>query len=596
MQKIWKIESLKYLRWESKKRKFIFFAVIFSAAVGNSLSYLTLIFIGKISDIVSGADLHKNIDAIWRNFSLFIFTRVGVLIAWRLLDFFLSKLEISGMKSALISSFEYVNKHSFRFFSDNQSWSIISKLRRLPQSIESFFDTLAYNAIWILVWFASTSVMLFFTNKFLFSIFLIFLVFFTVTIIWMMNKHMKYQQEALVEDSKLGGILWDVITNNINISVFASANRELENYKKQADIRWKKQRKNWYVMIFIMAIQRTLIMLFVLFLMYFTIKLLIQWNIWVWEFVIVTLYLWKVTPYFVSIWFVFRSMYKSINNIAEALEILKTPHEIVDKEWAWELVVKRWEIVFEDVDFEYEKWMSVFKKFNLKIKAWEKVWLVWVSGSWKTSITKLLFRFFDISWGRILIDSQDISKVKQDSLRKNISFVAQEPILFHRSLEENIKYWKPDASKDEFEKVCKDTHCNEFAETLNDWYSTMVGERWIKLSGWQKQRVAIARAMLEGAKIFVLDEATSSLDSESERLIQESLETMMQDKTSIVIAHRLSTIMKMDRILVMEDGKIVEEGKHEELLKKPWGKYKKLWNIQAWYMKDQNISKKTFDL
>lgn len=400
----------------------------------------------------------------------------------------------------------------------------------------------------------------------------------------LMNWQLKYNQLATKEDSVLWGLLWDVIANNMNVSVFASHEKENEKFNKQLQIRWEKEKMAWYTIIFIMALQRIFIIIFNFLIVYFSIKFLIQESIWVWMFVVIMLYLGKIMPYFINIWFLFRNFYRIINDIVEALEILQTPHEILDIEDAKELKIWKWEIVFENVDFEYKNGAKVFEKFNLKIKAWEKIGLVWISGSWKTTITKLLFRFFDLNGGKILIDNQDISQVKQESLRKNISFVAQEPILFHRSLLENIKYWNENVDEKEFEKVCKKTHCDEFVKNLAQWYETLVGERWIKLSGWQKQRVAIARAMLENSKIFVLDEATSALDSESEKIIQDTLEEMMQEKTSIVIAHRLSTIMKMDRIIVLENGKIIEEGKHNELLERKWSKYKYLWEIQAWEM------------
>jgi ATP-binding cassette subfamily B protein len=188
---------------------------------------------------------------------------------------------------------------------------------------------------------------------------------------------------------------------------------------------------------------------------------------------------------------------------------------------------------------------------------------------------------YDITGGEISIDGQDIKKITQESLRQHISMVPQDPVLFHRSLKENIRYGKPHATDEEVVEAARQAHCDEFIDQLPLKYDTLVGERGIKLSGGERQRIAIARAILKNAPILILDEATSSLDSHSESLIQDALDKLMNGKTSIVIAHRLSTIRKMDRIIVIEDGKVLEEGDHETLLSQESGLYKKLWNLQA---------------
>ena len=206
--------------------------------------------------------------------------------------------------------------------------------------------------------------------------------------------------------------------------------------------------------------------------------------------------------------------------------------------------------------------------------------LVGHSGAGKTTITKILLRFADVSHGVVSIDGQDIRSMRQDDLRRTISYVPQEPLLFHRTLKENIAYGKPDASDDEITAVAKKAHAHEFIKKLPKGYDTLVGERGIKLSGGERQRVAIARAMLKDAPILILDEATSSLDSISEKHIQEALGELMKGRTTIVIAHRLSTIQKMDRILVVENGHIVEEGTHQELVLSD-GVYGAFWKQQA---------------
>jgi len=274
-----------------------------------------------------------------------------------------------------------------------------------------------------------------------------------------------------------------------------------------------------------------------------------------------------------------RRFYDALADAQEMVYILELPHEIKDLKNAKPLKISKAAIDFKNVKFQFSK-RTVLDGLDFAIDGGQKVALVGPSGAGKSTITKLLLRFFDIKDGSVAVDGQDIAGVTQDSLRNAIAFVPQEPILFHRTLIENIRYGRRDATDEEVIEAAKKAHCHEFISQLPLKYETFVGERGIKLSGGERQRVAIARAILKNAPILVLDEATSSLDSESEALIQDALETLMQGKTVIVIAHRLSTIMKMDRIVVLENGKVVADGTHAELLAQE-GLYKKLWSIQA---------------
>ena len=230
--------------------------------------------------------------------------------------------------------------------------------------------------------------------------------------------------------------------------------------------------------------------------------------------------------------------------------------------------------------FVYKNGATVFNNFSLKIKSGEKVGLVGHSGSGKSTLTKLLMRFVNISGGEILIDGQNIRAVRQDDLRQHISYISQEPILFHRSIRDNIAYSRPNASEEQIIESAKKAHAHEFILNLKYGYDTLVGERGVKLSGGERQRVAIARAMLKDSPILMLDEATSSLDSISESYIQDAFNELMKGKTTIVIAHRLSTIQKMDRIIVLDKGQIAEEGTHKELLENN-ALYSKLWEHQT---------------
>lgn len=277
---------------------------------------------------------------------------------------------------------------------------------------------------------------------------------------------------------------------------------------------------------------------------------------------------------------ILRTINRALGNAKEMVEILDLPY-IIDDKTDKPLRVGKAEIDISHISFQHhEQKEKLFTDFSLEIPAGKSVGLVGVSGSGKSTLTKLLLRFDDVLKGAIYIDGQDIRDVTQKSLREAIAYVPQESSLFHRSIFENIAYGRPDATEEEVYEAARLANADEFINQLPNGYDTLVGERGVKLSGGQRQRVAIARAILKDAPILVLDEATSALDSESEALIQEALRNLMQGRTSIVVAHRLSTIAGLDEIVVLKDGKIVEQGSHQTLLKKG-GEYAKLWSRQS---------------
>jgi ABC-type multidrug transport system fused ATPase/permease subunit len=298
------------------------------------------------------------------------------------------------------------------------------------------------------------------------------------------------------------------------------------------------------------------------------------------DFVLIQAYLLTTFDRLVSINRELRRFFDAFADSSEMAYMLELPHGVEDAPRATPLAVSKGAIAFNNVHFEFHDGKPVLHDFSISIRGKERVALVGPSGAGKSTVTKLLLRFFDIGGGSITIDGQNISEVTQATLRDAVSYVPQEPVLFHRSLMENIRYGRRDATDEEVFEAAKKAHCHEFISGLPENYGTYVGERGVKLSGGERQRVAIARAILKNSPILILDEATSSLDSESEAYIQDALEVLMKGKTVVVIAHRLSTIMKMDRILVVEGGKVVAEGTHQELLEHR-GLYQKLWSIQA---------------
>jgi len=276
----------------------------------------------------------------------------------------------------------------------------------------------------------------------------------------------------------------------------------------------------------------------------------------------------------------FLEFFEYVGNVANGVDTIVRPHDIVDTADAKPLNITQGRIEFRNVKFGYDPAQPVFDGLNVTIESGQRVGLVGFSGSGKSTFVGLMLRNFEPQGGQILIDGADIAGVTQDSLHEQVSLIPQDPSLFHRSLKENIGYGKLGASDADIAEAARMAHADDFIQAMNEGYDSLVGERGVKLSGGQRQRIAIARVMLKDAPVLILDEATSSLDSVTEKTIQENLDRAMGKKTVIAIAHRLSTIAHLDRILVFDNGRIVEDGSHEQLLARQ-GFYHRLWSMQA---------------
>jgi len=476
--------------------------------------------------------------------------------------------------------FNYVKSHSHEYFSDEFAGNIANKLADLPNSCQSIAEIFCWQFTT-----ATTGALLALTMMWLVKpIFALILFTWLCLHLGMTFLFMVYGDPLWESHSKsvtnLGGKIVDVFTNMVTVRLFARGQYEAKYLRRfQQDEINKAQKAMW-----VLEIARVGMGLSGLFLIYGMIFMLIHsWihhSITLGDFTQVGMQTFWIMGW---IWFisyqitVFTRDSGTINN---ALNLIKKEHDIVDQKAASPIKISQGEIQFKDVTFAYKRKTSVFKHFNVEIPAGQKLGLVGFSGSGKSTFVNLILRFYDIQSGRILIDGQNIAEVTQDSLRSQIAMIPQDPSLFHRSLMENIRYGRLDASEAEVIEASKLAHCHEFIEKLEEGYETLVGERGIKLSGGQRQRIAIARAILKNAPILILDEATSSLDSVTEKLIQESLHNLMKNRTSMVIAHRLSTLADMDRILVFHKGNIIEEGTKEQLLKAQ-SHFATLWNMQT---------------
>lgn len=484
------------------------------------------------------------------------------------------------MADLMSEAFGYLIGHSYNFFISRFAGSLTHRVNKFARAYETLSDTLILSFGPTFVFIVGAIVILSTRHPVLGIMLGVWVIIFLAFQIWVSLLQQPLRTERSEAETRTTGALADAIGNQVTIQLF-SGNSHEQNLFRSVVERWRKATlRSWFaeeytwmgIGIFFIAIEVGLL--------YGATLFWARGLLTVGDFVLIQAYLLTTFDRLVSINRELRRFYGALADAQEMVAILETSHEVKDKKGAKHLAVDAGEVWFDDVSFKFHDGAAVLRQFNLTIAGGERVALVGPSGAGKSTVTKLLLRLYDVGQGEIKIDKQDIAKVTQDSLRDAIAFVPQEPILFHRSLMENIRYGWRDATDEQVLAAAKKAHCHEFISKLPQGYDTLVGERGIKLSGGERQRVAIARAILKDAPILVLDEATSSLDSESEALIQDALNILMEGKTVIVIAHRLSTIMKMDRIVVMEQGGIVAQGTHLQLIRER-GLYQKLWSIQA---------------
>jgi ATP-binding cassette subfamily B protein len=478
-------------------------------------------------------------------------------------------------------SYDYLMQHSYSFFTGSFAGSLVQKVNRLARGFERLTDNVLWNLLPLVVRVAAILIIVFFVNRWIDLIIFIWLTIFLSFNFFFARWKLKYDLKAAAIDSKATGYLADTISNQNNVQLFNGFPFESAAYKKVTDEQSGTTTFAWNLDAIVNGMQAFFSVAIEFILFYVAVYYWKQGTISLGVFVLLQAYVLNIINQLWGFSRIVRDTYQSYADAKEMVEIRLLPHEINDRRNAKDLKVKTGEIEFKDVSFAFQQTRMVLDKINLTIRPGEKIALIGPSGAGKTTLVRLLLRLYEPASGKILIDGQDIAQASQESLRKAISLVPQDPILFHRTLAENISYGKRGTSKRQISIAAKAAHCDEFISQLPLGFDTFVGERGIKLSGGERQRVAIARAILKNSPILILDEATSSLDSNSELLIQDALEKLMEGKTAIVIAHRLSTIQKMDRIVVVDNQNIVEQGTHAELLQKENSLYRKLWQLQA---------------
>jgi len=575
-------KTIKYYWEEMKKHKICGSLLVMSTVIATIIDAIIPLYFKDFFNVLAGGESKEIIV----KGLLYILLVVGILkfLEWifrRISAFSLNYFEARLIAELSKKCFSYIHQHSFNFFSNNFTGSIVKKVKSFVRSFEVLADQLFWELLPAFITMSIITFILARVNLFLGLGMLIWIVIF-LAINWIFTKYkLKYDIQRSEAETATSSFLADTVTNNTNVKLFNGYDNENQGYSNLTENLYRLRKFTWDMSAKFYGLQSFLLLALEIGIFVFAINLWNKGKLTIGDFVLIQSYI-LVVIYMV--WDFGRIIMRIYENLAEAEEmtvIFNTPHEVIDILGAKDLEVNFGKIKFDKVNFSYNGNEKVIDDFSLEIKAKETVALVGSSGAGKTTLAKLILRMHDIQKGKILVDGQDISKVTQRSLRENISLVPQDPILFHRSLMENIRYGKPDATNEEVIEAAKLAHCDEFINKLKLGYDTFVGERGIKLSGGERQRVAIARAILRNAPILIMDEATSSLDSESEKFIQDSIDELLKDKTVIVVAHRLSTIKKVDRIIVIDNKTIVEDGSHSRLIKLTAGIYNKLWNIQV---------------
>jgi ATP-binding cassette subfamily B protein len=550
-------------------------------AIHAIFQVLVPVYTGKLVD--SFGNTPESLTAITWIFSYLIGSRIISYICRQWGAFMWHNLATQIMAKIVTQAFDQVERLSTDWHANNFVGSTVRKITRGMWGFDQFGDTV-YLALYPHILANIAVIVVLFQNGIEIGILGVLgsLLFFYSSV----KLSTDYLKPALEEsnqlDSQIGGIISDAITCNSVVKAFATEEYESRKLREITE-QWRtKARRAWWRIETLFSVQVILFVLIETGLVGLTIWLWFQERSTAGDVVTIFASFQLAQSQMKELGNDVRNLQRSINDMEDIIHLEKMDLEINETDTADNLSVKEGAIFFENVTFNYSNQEEpIYQNFSLSINGGEKVALIGSSGSGKSTFIKLIQRLYDVTGGCITIDGQNIRNVTKKSLRSAIAMVPQEPILFHRSISENIAYGKLDATQEEIEEAARKAYAHDFIMSLPNGYGTPVGERGVKLSGGERQRVAIARAILADCPILILDEATSSLDSLSEALIQKALENLMTGRTTIIIAHRLSTIKAVDRIFVFSKGRIVEEGNHETLLSKPDSQYSMLYSLQS---------------
>lgn len=565
------------------QKKGYFLLALLALASSITLDLSAPVYYKNIANGLAAPYSEVTLALLFENLQRIGFIYAGVWLSWRLLEIAIVPLDGGGINLLEKRCFDVLKKQKYVFFENSFSGSLIKQANRFSRSFEIIMDWFLFqffmNILAVVISFA-----IFYRQQREFAFY--FLIWVCLFITWNIAYSiwkLRFDQAVAEADSIVGGVYSDAISNIFIVKSFAMETREQARINKASDFVYRKKKIAWALMFISFAVQGLMTFGIELLLVYLMIQ---QWktgNFQVGEFVLFQSIMIMLIQRLWEFGRNFRNFFTALADASEMAEVFRQEDLEIDAKHALPLTINKGAINFNKLSFTYNQanvlQTRLFEDFSLGIKAGEKIALVGQSGSGKSTLTKLLFRFLDPQRGTITFDGINAKAFTLESLRKQIAMVPQQPDLFHRSIRENITLGA-DISEERLIDVAEKSRSLEFINLLPEQFETMVGERGVKLSGGERQRIAIARAFLEDAPIIVLDEATSALDSLTEKQIQVAIFELIKNKTAIVIAHRLSTILKMDRIVVLEKGKIIEQGTHQQLLAKK-GKYYSMWQHQS---------------
>ncbi|MCF6202457.1 MAG: ABC transporter ATP-binding protein/permease [Methylococcaceae bacterium] len=548
------------------------------AACGILLPYA----IKQIMDAVAKA--HAQSLPVWEQLEnplwLFGLLNLGIVLFSRASGALLVITGPSIRKRVRRELFSYLQLHSQHFFMSHFAGSLGNRISEVSMSVAHTIWTVLFDFWPLVIAFSVSLFLLFGVNTDLALTLAGWIIIYVIISFLLALKCRKYAKQYAASRSLVSGKIVDSVTNIMNAKLFARRDFEQAYLEEYLDIEVNSARKTFWFMERIRWFQFIAAMLLMFGVIGYALKIWSEQGMTISQFAMSASLSLMLIEQARGLSRRFLEFFEYVGNITDGVNLIVSPHDVIDQKQASILKVSTGSIQYQHVNFGYTPDKLVFKDLNITINSGKKVGIVGFSGSGKSSLLNLMLRLFEPQSGTILIDGQDIQTVSQESLRDSIAMIPQDPMLFHRSLKENIRYGRIEASDEEVISAAKKAHAHEFIIESEEGYESLVGERGVKLSGGQRQRIALARAILKDAPILLLDEATSALDSVTESHIQESLKFLMKDKTVMVIAHRLSTLAHLERILVFHEGKIIEDGNHNELLNLK-GHYAKMWSMQA---------------